>query len=190
MKIYYYRIPELPGALTVVAENEREASIIHRHWFERRFERRCEAFSMTKPTDAHLNTEIALSDALKAGVAGVASWSPQTGWIVTPPDMAMPGYHWRETRPVKCWELSSGEEHLLVFAPTPDDAKLLFSTWWTLHLGGAPGRVKMVAVDPDSFHKEQAGLIDAMNLGAIGIGSDLVGEWKIMMPYDPAAGDL
>ena len=70
------------------------------------------------------------------------------------------------------------------------DAHRLFRCYRQMHEGNEAQSYSVRSVDPRSFHAEQQGLVTAMKLGAIGIGSDLVGEWKILAPYDYAAGGI
>lgn len=192
MKILEFSIPQLPGFTTVLAGDVGQAVEIHRLWFEERFEQPCETFSVAEDTRLSLDRDPSLTGALRANQSGIASWTPEGGWIVLPPDMEMAGIRWRETRHVKCWRYTAPEddESLLVFAATEADAERQFKTWWALHLGGLPRNYEVMPVDPATFTREQRGLLAAMKLGAVGIGSDMVGEWRILLPCDRAAGDL
>jgi hypothetical protein len=192
MKANIATISELPGYLPILAKDGHHARQILLNWYQTRFSRPPESYSchIDGVHVAWLRDQAELQALADADLAGVAYWTPE-GWVALPADMEAPGPSYRAPQATHAYAFSGSREdgQTILFASNLRDAWAIYRVWAELH-GREHERIfRVESLTPGVGILRSRRLMQAMDLGVIGVATKRIGGWDILPPYDETAGD-
>lgn len=192
MTPYIATFPGLPGYIILLAREGNDAHRMARAWYERRFARKLGV--QEHHTDgvyaAWERDRADIESLAETGLHGVAYWTAE-GWIVLPEEIEAPGPYYRAPEPVHAYRFSGSREdgQTIIFASNAGEAWALYRLWADLH-GRSDERVfRFEGLSCGVGILRSKRLIQAMELGVIGVASKRLAGWDVLPPWDECAGD-
>lgn len=185
MNGYIATITELPGHISLLAEDQHEAAQLLQDWADVRLGR-VPSFQIHGIDAASSRDQSELRPLADAGFRGVAYWTPEV-----PPQIEAPGPAYRAPERVHAFEFSGFREggRLIAFASTRDDAWAVYRLWAERHDRQDQKVNRLARLYPGTGVLRSDRLVRAMVLGVIGVAAKRMNGWDVVPPWDEAAGN-
>lgn len=192
IRTYQFRVRELPFGIKLFARSIAEASALALQWYALSAGRECE-WCQVEWTDPFSTEEgIPYGPLQQLGMAGIAVWQTESGWMIVPPDLTHIGLLHREVRKVSMFSVSASEadKGLLVLAPGPREAIELFSGHCDARGRESNGLLRVMPIAADGDADLLHDLVGLIEMGAVGVLGRMQGRVQALLPWDDAAGSF